>query len=79
MSYRNIQLQPGWCSAMAQGHGLSVLVRAAQITGESRFWKAAELALKPFTQNVKDGGVRNKFMNQVGFINNFKKIVFPID
>ena len=35
---------------MAQGHGLSVLVRAAQITGEKRFWDAAHLALKPFTQ-----------------------------
>ena len=74
---------------MAQGHGLSVLVRAAQITGEKRFWDAAHLALKPFTQagflfdslnpssdwlnlhksikpsqDAKDGGVRNKFMNQ---------------
>jgi len=57
-------LNPGWCSAMAQGHGLSVLVRAAQITGETRFWDAAKLALKPFTQDAKDGGVRNKFMNQ---------------
>lgn len=45
-----MKLNPGWCSAMAQGHGISVLVRAAQITGETRFWDAAELALKPFTQ-----------------------------
>jgi len=48
--YISFQLNPGWCSAMAQGHGLSVLVRAAQITGEKRFWNAAQLALKPFTQ-----------------------------
>ena len=46
----SFQLNPGWCSAMAQGHGLSVLVRAAQITGDKRFWDAAHLALKPFTQ-----------------------------
>ena len=48
--FLSFQLNPGWCSAMAQGHGLSVLVRAAQITGEKRFWDAAHLALKPFTQ-----------------------------
>ena len=54
-------LKPGWVSAMAQGQGISVMVRAAETTGETRFWKAAKRALSPFHSLAKDGGVRNIF------------------
>lgn len=57
-------LKPGWCSAMAQGHGLSVMVRAAQVTGQTRFWEAAHLALGPFKKDTTEGGVRNRFLNK---------------
>lgn len=46
-----IYLTPGWCSAMGQGQGISVLVRAAHVSlGEAkrRFLLAAARALDPF-------------------------------
>ena len=49
---------------MAQGHGLSVMVRAAQVTGQTRFWEAAHLALGPFKKDTTEGGVRNRFLNK---------------
>ena len=57
-------LQPGWSSAMAQGQGISVMVRAAQTTGEARFWKAAQKGLLPFHCMTTEGGVKNIFHNQ---------------
>jgi len=54
-------LQPGWVSSMAQGQAISVMVRAAQTTGEVRFWQAAQKALAPFHCLTSEGGVRNIF------------------
>lgn len=41
-------LEPGWISAMGQGHGLSVLVRAYNMTGDTRYADAVLNALRPF-------------------------------
>jgi len=52
-------LIPGWTSAMAQGHGISMMVRAANSLNDSSFWLAAGRALKPFKKTPKENGVRN--------------------
>ncbi|VDD84189.1 unnamed protein product [Mesocestoides corti] len=64
---REIFLKPGWCSAMGQGQGISLLVRAFNVTGEIRFLKAASRALEPFTRPVQHSdacGVRAYFLGQ---------------
>jgi hypothetical protein len=55
-------LQPGWLSAMGQGHCISVLVRAYSLTKDRRYIEAAENALRPFETEAIDGGVRNHFL-----------------
>ena len=40
------------------------MVRAAEMTGEQRFWDAAYSALIPFTKLTREGGVKNMFMDQ---------------
>ena len=50
-------LQPPWASALAQGQGISVLVRAARVTQEGRYQEAAGRALAAFTRPVQEGGV----------------------
>lgn len=52
-------LQPGWTSAMAQGHGISMMVRAANVFQDPTYWEAAGKALEPFKNEPKNGGVRN--------------------
>ena len=47
---------------MAQGHGISMMVRAAHVTGDESYWLAASQALLPFKKLTVDGGVKNKFM-----------------
>ncbi len=53
-AYKN----PGpWQSAFSQSRGISILLRAFQITGQQKFSKMAEEALLPFTKPVSEGGV----------------------
>jgi hypothetical protein len=52
-----VPMHAPWISAMAQGMGISVLVRANEATGDDRYLQAAELALFPFSKTVTDGGV----------------------
>jgi len=53
-AYRN----PGpWQSAFAQSRGISILLRAFQITGEKKYADIAERALTSFQYPVSDGGV----------------------
>lgn len=54
--YREMLRAP-WYSGLAQGNGLSLLVRAAVATGEPRFTDAAQVAFQPFRRDVSDGGV----------------------
>lgn len=57
-----LELAAGWHSAMAQGHGLSLLSRAFLATGEAKYREAAEAGLALFRLGPQDGGVRNRFM-----------------
>jgi hypothetical protein len=50
-------LRPPWVSAMAQGQGISVLLRAFQITDDRRYLEAAELAFGSFLHITDEGGV----------------------
>jgi heparosan-N-sulfate-glucuronate 5-epimerase len=47
----------GWCSAMAQGEAISVLLRADSIAPEQGFGEAAVLASLPFYTDIGSGGV----------------------
>ncbi len=51
------ELKAPWLSAMAQGEGISVLVRAWHLSNEDRYLEQALRALKPFTLAIKEGGV----------------------
>ena len=57
-----LKLESGWVSAMAQGHGISMMVRAAQVTADASYWTAAQRALSPFKKLTHEGGVRNNIM-----------------
>jgi hypothetical protein len=46
-----------WLSALTQGVGISVLVRAYQITGEDIFMQSARRAVHTFELDILDGGV----------------------
>ncbi|VDM16778.1 unnamed protein product [Hydatigera taeniaeformis] len=68
---RDIYLNPGWCSAMGQGQGISLLVRAGHVTGEKNFLVAAGRALEAFSRSVQLSqasddvcGVRANFLGQ---------------
>lgn len=54
--YRDTLKAP-WYSALAQGQGISVLVRAHQETGEERYLESAYDALHTFQCDVREGGV----------------------
>ncbi len=51
-------LDPPWISAMAQGEGASLLVRAYGATRDESFADAARLALGPLRVPTAEGGVR---------------------
>jgi len=46
-----------WQSAFSQSRGISILLRAHQITGDKKYFDLAQKALKPFTKSVAEGGV----------------------
>ena len=54
--YRELLRAP-WYSGLAQGNGLSMLVRAARETGSAVYADAAHLAFAPMTRHVGEGGV----------------------
>jgi heparosan-N-sulfate-glucuronate 5-epimerase len=54
--YRDTLRAP-WYSALAQGQGISVLVRAHKETGDTRYLAAAQRALTSFYVPVSEGGV----------------------
>lgn len=47
-----------WKSSFSQSRGLSILLRAWQITKKDKYLEIATLAIKPFLFNVQEGGVR---------------------
>lgn len=54
--YRKGLVAP-WYSGLAQGQGLSLLVRAAVDTGDSKYQDAARAAFESFRRDVEHGGV----------------------
>jgi len=50
-------LKAPWYSGLAQGQGISLLVRAHHETGDSRYMEAATLAFRSFLSSTDDGGV----------------------
>jgi heparosan-N-sulfate-glucuronate 5-epimerase len=50
-------LRAPWYSALAQGQGVSLLVRAFHETGEERYFEAASRAFRAFAIDVGHGGV----------------------
>lgn len=59
-----VQLKPGWYSAMAQGHAISLLVRAHHFTKDKKYLNAAKEATKLFHVLSKDNGILAVFMNK---------------
>ncbi|KAF7250170.1 hypothetical protein EG68_09401 [Paragonimus skrjabini miyazakii] len=60
-------VKPGWASAMAQGHGISLMVRVHNCTGNPDYLASAELALHPYTKLVSNGGVLSHVFGQPAF------------
>lgn len=54
--YRDTLKAP-WYSALAQGQGISVLVRAHKESGEAKYLEAAQRALVSFNTTISEGGV----------------------
>lgn len=54
--YRDTLRAP-WYSALAQGQGISLLVRAYQNAGDAKYLEAARSALASFFKSVGEGGV----------------------
>jgi heparosan-N-sulfate-glucuronate 5-epimerase len=50
-------LKAPWYSGLAQGQGISLLVRVAQETGRSEYLEAATRAFSSFSKSVEEGGV----------------------
>jgi len=50
-------LKAPWYSALAQGQGLSVLLRAHKESGNGRYLDAARKAIVSFKRSIADGGV----------------------
>lgn len=52
------RIRPPWSSAMAQGEGISVLLRAYELSEDKRFVEGASLAFRAFLVPVHEGGLR---------------------
>jgi len=52
-----VPLKSPWYSGLAQGQGLSVLVRAYKETGEEKYASAVQDAFRSFEKPLKEGGV----------------------
>lgn len=50
-------LRAPWQSALAQSQGISVLVRAFDETGDSKYLRAAKLAFEPLQKETSEGGM----------------------
>ena len=59
------EIPPGWHSAMAQGHALSVLSRAYASSRNEKYLRAATKALDLFHISSQEGGFVAKFMDKL--------------
>jgi len=55
--HANVHVSGSWLSALTQGSGISVLIRAYQITREETFLEVAHRAARTFERDILDGGV----------------------
>lgn len=65
------ELQSPWISAMAQGEGISVLVRAWRVSGREDYLIRAIEATKPFTLRIEEGGVRSELSDGLPFLEEY--------
>lgn len=72
--YRQLLKAP-WYSALAQGQGISALVRAYVETGQKIFLDSASQAFNAFRYEIQDGGV--KYTDKQGFVWLEEAIVVP--
>jgi len=56
-SFPDIITKGSWLSASTQGNGISILLRAYQLTHEAPFLEAACRAVRTFERDILDGGV----------------------
>jgi len=63
--YRTVLKAP-WYSALSQGQGISVLVRAFLETQQEKYENAAKNAFKSFENEISEGGVR--YTDEKGYI-----------
>lgn len=68
-------LKAPWYSALAQGQGISLLVRAHRETGETVYVDAAQRAFESFLKSVEEGGVA--YVDESGYTWFEEYIVFP--
>ncbi len=59
----NYNLNSHWLSAMSQGFGLSVMLQAYSLTGDSKYLAVESGLLASFEANVAGGGVRSPWGN----------------
>lgn len=57
--YKNTLKAP-WYSALAQGQGVSLLLRAYLETKDEKYFQSAKAAFQPLLKEVRDGGVQYK-------------------
>lgn len=62
--YRDL-LESPWYSSLAQGSGLSLLVRIYKETNQQKYFDAAKLAFQSFLFDIENGGVT--FIDKEGF------------
>ncbi|WP_081614396.1 D-glucuronyl C5-epimerase family protein [Novipirellula maiorica] len=62
-----LSIKAPFISAMGQGQGISVLVRAHKIFGDDRYLETAKVALEPFYYPVDQGGVTAYTSDGVAF------------
>jgi hypothetical protein len=53
-------LKAPWYSGLAQGHGISLLVRAHSQSGDQKYLNSAALAFRSFLTDVESGGVSSE-------------------
>ncbi|VDO92729.1 unnamed protein product [Soboliphyme baturini] len=58
-------LEPGWYSAMAQGHAMSVLCRAYNVSGDEKYLKAALKATDLFLVDASKQGLVNYLFGRI--------------
>ncbi|CAH8438040.1 unnamed protein product [Dicrocoelium dendriticum] len=64
---RRPSLKPGWPSAMAQGHGISLLVRAYSVLKTPVYLERARRALISYNRTVREGGILAYVLGQRSF------------